>query len=333
MSIALRPFAVAAALAASSFTFTAAAATGGYSNFFVFGDSLSDSGNLALVLGTQPNGSVTGNTYIPSKPYEAGTFTNGPAWTQTFANLAGLSATPSLAGGNVFAYGGARTQQTSPEGIPALRQQVSQYLRGVGNDADEDALYVVAGGGNNARDTLFDLSAGAPALRTIRGDARSYARSVGRMVDRLQAAGAETIVVWNVPDIGLIPSVQALGDEAVGAARLVAESMNGALAQRLAGEQGVVLFDTFALFDQIVSNPSAFGFTNVADACGALASCDGYFFFDGIHPTTAAHTIFGEAVYASAIAAIPEPSTYLLFAAGLGGLVAWRRRQAARVRA
>jgi hypothetical protein len=30
-----------------------------------------------------------------------------------------------------------------------------------------------------------------------------------------------------------------------------------------------------------------------------------------------------------AVAAVPEPSTYLMLAAGLAGLVAWRRRQPA----
>src|SRR5260370_36820442 len=43
-------------------------------------------------------------------------------------------------------------------------------------------------------------------------------------------------------------------------------------------------------------DPSAFGFTNVTDACGAIvgANCSTYEYWDGIHPTAAAHMVIAK---------------------------------------
>ncbi len=43
----------------------------------------------------------------------------------------------------------------------------------------------------------------------------------------------------------------------------------------------------FGLGTAIALDPSAFGFTNVTDACGAIvgANCSTYEYWDGIHPT------------------------------------------------
>ncbi|HZW73259.1 MAG TPA: hypothetical protein VFF43_06905, partial [Caldimonas sp.] len=40
-----------------------------FSQVLFFGDSLTDPGNLSLVIGSDPGQVITGNTYIPSKPY------------------------------------------------------------------------------------------------------------------------------------------------------------------------------------------------------------------------------------------------------------------------
>jgi phospholipase/lecithinase/hemolysin len=48
-------------------------------------------------------------------------------------------------------------------------------------------------------------------------------------------------------------------------------------------------------------------FTNATDACGAVpgANSNDYTFWDGIHPTTAAHMVIANAFVAQAF---PEPS-------------------------
>jgi outer membrane lipase/esterase len=47
-----------------------------YSSLVVFGDSLSDSGNNALLGLYDPTQIVTGNAYVPSKTYASGTATD-----------------------------------------------------------------------------------------------------------------------------------------------------------------------------------------------------------------------------------------------------------------
>lgn len=306
-----------------------------YSDWFVFGDSLSDTGNNAIAIGIDAGQVISGNSYVPTYPYASGRYSNGEVWTASFAASLGLGASASLAGGNIYAYGGARTRIVSPDGAPPLRDQVSIYLDAHGGVADPSALYVVAGGGNNARDTLDAIAGGAPILSTMLLEARRYAVDVGRMVDRLQAAGAEHIVVWNTPDISKAPAVVAEGSLAVILASKVAGGMNSALARRLDGEDGVAVFDAFTLFGEIVDNGGAYGLVNTSDACGAILGCDPstYLFWDGIHPTSAGHALLAEAMTdfvassAGPTVPVPEPATLWMLGAGLLA-IAWRRRAA-----
>lgn len=294
-----------------------------FDGVFIFGDSLSDTGNNAIAIGTLADQPIS-NTYIPTYPYESGRYSNGEVWTASFAQALGLGASASLAGGNVYAYGGARTGVVSSDGAPSLRDQVSDYLGHF--DADPNALYVIAGGGNNARDTLEAIAGGAPLLKSVIAGARSYAADVGFMIDELQASGAQHIVVWNTPDLGLAPAVRA---EAGGSflAGIVVKSMNKALDRRLAREPGsVVEFDSFGLFDNVAANPGAYGLVDVTNACGGIPGCDPstYLFWDGIHPTSAGHAILAEGMIALVV---PEPGTVWMYLAGVGVLVAWRRRR------
>ena len=149
-------------LAAAAFAF-ASSANAQYSGLYVFGDSLSDTGNNALAIGTAPGQVVTGNSYIPTFPYASGQYTNGNVWVHTFASGLGLSAAPALAGGGVFAFGGAQTGVTpTPPGFPpSMIDQTGAFLFATGGFAPGNALYVLAGGGNNARAAMEAIGGGA----------------------------------------------------------------------------------------------------------------------------------------------------------------------------
>lgn len=297
-----------------------------YSDWFVFGDSLSDTGNNAILLGVDPGQVIDGNSYIPTYPYASGRYSNADVWTTSFAQALGLEASASLAGGNIYAHGGGRTRVVSPDGAPPLLAQVQSFLTASSGIADPGALYVIAGGGNNARDTLDAIAGGAPILRTLLGDAWRYAYDVGLMVDQLQAAGAQHIIVWNTPNLALAPAIQAEGDLAVMLAGVVVGRMNGALDRRLEDESGVTVLDTYAIFTEVIGNPEAYGLANVTDACGAIDGCDPstYMFWDGIHPTSAGHRILADAMIA---AAVPEPAMVWMLAAGLGVVLVRVRRR------
>jgi len=160
---------------------------------------------------------------------------------------------------------------------------------------------------------------------TVASTALTFATNVGAIVDQLHAAGAQHIVVWDTPNLGLAPAVVAAGGASLGS--FLAASMNAALAQRLAGEVGVSTFDIFGLGTEIALDPLAFGFTNITDACGAVAgaNCNTHEFWDGIHPTAAAHMEIADAF----VATVPEPSTWAMMILGFAGVgfMAYRRRQ------
>jgi outer membrane lipase/esterase len=302
-----------------------------YTSMVVFGDSLSDSGNDAIFI---PGGSqaqtITGNTYVPGAPYitatSTGTFSNGPVWASDAASALGVPLTPSLAGGTNYAYGGATTGGPGP--IPNLLVQASQYLVSTSNVASSNALYVVAGGGNDARAALSAIVGGANPQATIAATAASFAANTLLIVNELNAAGAQHIVVWDTPNLGLAPAVVAGGGATLGT--LLAEAMNADLAALLAGKADVSTFDIFGLGTSIALDPSAYGFTNVTDACGAVvgANCNNYVYWDGIHPTAAAHEVIADA-FIDEVTGVPEPSTWAMMILGFAGIGAmtYRRKQ------
>src|SRR5712671_1474010 len=143
-------------------------AVAGYSSLYIFGDSLSDSGNNAVVLA--PNVTplpISGNSFIPTYPYASGRYTNALVWAQTLASSLGLNADPSLLGGTDYAFGGAQTGPATPNVLPgglltpfppSLKSQASFFLSQHANKAPSGALYVIAGGGEDALYALAGIT-------------------------------------------------------------------------------------------------------------------------------------------------------------------------------
>ncbi len=305
------------------------------SQLVIFGDSLADTGNNAalvdLGLFGAPPGSRTptpipSSSFIPDLPYATNRYSNGPVWTDQFAAALGLSATNSLAGGTNFAFGGALT---GPGGqVPSLLNQVGQFLGATGGVAPSSALYVVEGGGNDARQVFATAAGGGNPAPLI----ANYAANVGSILTELEAAGARDILLSDVPDIGVVPAITALGHPASTLASSLAGQMNIALSAELMSlppSPGVDIhfLDLYGLLDALIQDPAAFGFTNVTTACAADPACianpTGTFFWDGLHPTTAGATLIADAAFS----AIPEPASIaLLLAAALAGLVVRRGR-------
>lgn len=338
------------AAALGLFALCAAPAHAGPSSLYVFGDSLSDGGNNALATAAitkQQNGvpqAITGNSYIPTFPYMPqpgwnnasgfATYSNGNTWATNLAAQLGVSGLPSLAGGTNYAFGGARVAiDGSPNSFPpSLSTQVNMALFAAGGALDSTALYVVAGGGNDARAVLGQVTPmmTLPDINNLFfAAAAQFAASIDNLLDTLQGAGAKDIVVWNVPNLGLAPAVTAQGPLAAMLGTALTTAMNAALELAMQDESDVAIFDLFGLVTAMDATPGAFGLLNTKDACGAAVNqCDPStaIFWDGIHPTAMGHQLLAKAM---ADQVIPEPGSAWLVLVALVGLGRVMRRRAA----
>jgi phospholipase/lecithinase/hemolysin len=297
---------VAAAVAAAKPVAPTVAAPGApFSAMYVFGDSLSDTGNVSLAtLGTVP----------VSPPYADRSFSNGPVWAQDVAQSIGLPALmPSLAGGTDFAYGGAETGQTqvhtlNPTDLPS---QFAQFQAQV-TSPQPGALYAVWIGSNDVLDIADNTSLTSDQQQANVAAAVNNEVSV---IDGLVAHGAQNLLVLNVPDLGNTPHEQASGSAAAQSAQSLAALYNTDLANALqpleaSGQVKIDLVDTFSALNQVVTNPAEFGFTNVTspvwtgnltDSNSGMLQATGvaqnqFLSFDSLHPTAQAHALLASGI-------------------------------------
>lgn len=295
-----------------SFLLPLKATAASFSQLYVFGDSLSDTGNSFQATGIPP-----------SPPYFEGRFSNGPVWVEYLADDLGLSQNQLTN----YAFGGANTGSANTlipgvQGLPGLEQQIDSF-KASNTSADPNALYVVWAG---APDYLSGSTLN-PAVPV---------NNLSTAVSSLANSGAENIVVVNLPDLGQIP--------ATSSNPLISTTLNTVSAVHNAGlsasldalsqqtDTNIIQVDVNSLFNRAIAHPAEFGFTNVTDACLAgnnvCSNPNDYLFWDTIHPTTKGHQLVGElALSAIESQAVPEPSTALgLLAVGALGATLHQKR-------
>ena len=282
-----------------------------YSGIYVFGDSLSDPGNVFVVTGEHSVRPFSADN-IPDAPYARGGhhFSNGKTWIEQ------LSAGLKLKGGTGpalrtsaftnYAFGAARARMT---GVMDLSSQVGLLMSHTQGNIPVDALYSVFVGGNDVRDAttvFFDVffDTGDPVAAQLAAEAvvGEAVQSIADNIMLLAGSGASDFLVPNVPDIGVTPAVQALGPQAVAVATGLSAGFNAALEAALVNlETGfgirITRLNVFKLINDAVADPDIAGLVNVTEPCipplvrkGAFCNKpDEYLFWDGIHPTRAAH--------------------------------------------
>lgn len=278
------------------------------SALYVFGDSLSDTGNSHADTGRTAHPPFAP---IPDDSYGIGGhhYSNGKTWIEHLAKEMGLikGAKPALrntAFGN-YAYGGARARDYLVDAKPDFTAQVDSFLAAHNNQAPLDALYVIQFGGNDLRDALA-----APSPAETFGIIVDAITAIGNNIGRLAGHGAQHFMIVNVPNLGVTPGVpDALRDTVAGVSFLFNQNLADALAPL--AQFGLKFYDVdlFGFTTVVAANPTAFGFSS-ADSCltfgvTAGAFCknrDEFLFWDAIHPTKAAQRLIGNI----AASALPE---------------------------
>ncbi len=274
----------------------------------VFGDSLSDDGNIAIA-SKLPN--LTGTS-----SFQKFTTNPGNVTVENIASRFGLPLAPSLIGGEDFAFGGSGVLTNSPgtaAGVPTVTTQVTGYLS-AHSTLDPERLYTVWAGANDifyhgaaalagagAAQAIAKLPANLPpatlAALTAQINAAAAAQvgvaavesaaqaaaNVGAaaqqevaLLNQLHAAGARHVVVFNLPDIGATPSAQSTDKAAPGAAAAftaLTGVYNQALSSGLASiRTGIVPVNAALLSAEAAADPAAFGLVNATTPACTTAS-------------------------------------------------------------
>jgi outer membrane lipase/esterase len=276
----------------------------GFSQLFVFGDSLSDPGNRFADTRLTANPPFAP---IPDDAYGVGGhhFSNGATWVENLAKRMDLieGGKPAMINprfGN-YAYSGARTRDYLVDQKPDFSAQVASFLAANGGQAPADALYVVQFGGNDLRDALDAALSGQDPAPIIGDAVTAMVTNIGT----LAAYGARHIMIANAPNLGIAPAVP---DFARATVTGLSYFYNTTVADALAVLQpyGLTIYevDLFGFTSAAAMYPEAFGFSTLAPCLtfgvtqGAFCEDgDEHLFWDAIHPTKAAHRLIGEIAY------------------------------------
>ncbi len=302
---------------------TAMAGQPNYAAMYVFGDSLSDTGNDLAATTAQQMVPAIPPSVTPYATYWQGRFSNGPVAVEYLwkllsgknnAELAPFALTGELNKKSSvnFAFGGSASglQNPTPSGflVPGLVGQVGLYTTALGSKKSKpNALFVVWSGSNDY-------------LQNITHDPYVVVGHVTRSIRALYDSGARDFLVPNLPDMGGTPFVKAQGASAQ--FTLLAKTHNALLASSLnslASLPGIkiVKVDVFALGVTLVNsglvNADVPALAFLSPGTGAVdclfrnpSTCVDvvqtgflapFLYWDALHPTTQVHGVIGTAMY------------------------------------
>lgn len=268
-----------------------------FSKIFIFGDSLSDNGNLWRTSSRllPPGG------FPESPPYYAGRFSNYKVWSEMLSDY--LKA-PEFN----YAYGGARiTKSIIFYPIPTITQQIDAYINSTAS-GDPDALYIIWAGANDiTMSTNFNLENDLPnKMLTL----------LNYNINRLLNHGAKKFLLLPVPYLSATPNAlrKAQSDKHYlakldyivqrynqGFYHLISNYITYSKNYQL--DLKFISLDAYGFLKDAINEAGEYGFTNVTEACNpnSYAQIDAvpkkpvcynpeqYLFWDGTHPTYRTH--------------------------------------------
>jgi len=293
-----------------------------YSNVIIFGDSLSDTGNLA---GTIIN--------LPF-PYYNNRISNGPVAVDHVAKALGKNANASKhltsiqQRGYNYAIAGGNIVGNDPED---LNSQVNAYLSRTNNKIDSNALYIFMIGGNDLRG-IHSISNAATASIRIQQTVNTLSMQLSRLLN----AGTKHALVANIPNIGRLPetiqreaSTPNISSRATRYSQQYNQQLEKALnTLRQQHNAQIITFDLYQNMESLLRQAPNLGFTQTQRGCFNSNNftfhpdCqlgtrfDRFVFFDNIHPTSKTHQWLGDQIIQTLrFASHPKTNTQIVLPA------------------
>lgn len=279
-------------------------------SLYVFGDSLSDNGNIPR---------LTGIPYPPSPPYYGYRFSNGPVWAEYLPSLTGLEfkASNDYAVGGAFAgplvVGGVSydnlTNLDSPTfpHLPNELQEIQSFAASGGHFSPSDVVSIWIGGNNYFATEALVAADPAAASQIVTGNVTTVLRQTAQAIENVAALGAHQLIVQNLVPFGTVPTVDttpaqiALGDEIIAAHNAGLASTVASLHQVLG--LNILLINEAQISAEIDAHPAAYGITNTTSACLDTPSCvtaplsvQNTYQWWNVHPTTHSYAIIAQYV-------------------------------------
>lgn len=261
-----------------------------FTGFYMFGDSMSDPGNL---------NAVDPSAFGP--PYWRGRPSNGPTWADYMPGLLNISYSQYFN----FAISGATIGNS--DDVTSL---LGPYQLGRVGAIPNRALVGLNGGGNGISYAILNGSltsqAGVdPLVQKFVGD-------MSTMVRRLYDKGGRTFMVMNQQDLGEASALYNYNPAATALASYATRQYNAALTPAMTALSKtlgvkIIVVDVIGMNDVAKANPARYGITNwdkpcidwvtnrLTGACGTTLNKDGTLDapgsvkWDGVHMTTFAH--------------------------------------------
>jgi phospholipase/lecithinase/hemolysin len=222
-----------------------------FDSLVMFGDSLTDNGNLyAYMWG-----------YLPiSPPYYQGHFSNGPIWAEyLYQDWYGEQ---NVGGFQDYAVGGAGAVISRKGNLPfTLSIEVDDYLYWHTHDKPTTSLFAIWIGANN----YLNGPSNVDSITT------GVVNAIGDAVETLARNGGNKFLVANLPDLNASPFVQKYGNPSL--LKEITDVHNRKLADKIDELRGkypdikLIFFDVNAAFEKAMADPAAYHLTNVTDPC------------------------------------------------------------------
>lgn len=255
----------------------------------VFGDSLSDTGNM-----------FSGSQWLfPNRnSWFLGHFSNGFVWTEYLANEKNIPvynwAVGGAAGSNKYVA------------LTGVKDQVESYL-----------TYRKMAKNYNPENTLYAMEFGLNDFMNYDREVSKVKEDFSLALTRLIDSGAKNILLLTLPDATKAPQFKYSKDKIAEVRRKI-NAFNEFIRTQAKSypNANVVLFDANVMFGQVTDNPQKFGFVSasepcldinrssardylmshsLSDACASSGS-DKFVFWGVTHPTTAMHKLMAERI-------------------------------------